>query len=165
MHIPPYHRKRSWQIFAIGLFLGAIIAYFIFILMYGKLYGNLLTDVTKLEAEIKDLERQNDILLEDKEQLQQEQIFTIQEIEVHFTNQKDFRFDRLTIHQLNALIKEELQDIIGKDVDSIANNTELITNLIEKSIFEIDDLTYTFSIKKIVITETVSLDLHVTFAP
>lgn len=164
MHIPPYHRKRSWQVFAIGLFAGIVIAYFVFIFMYGKLYGNALTDLTELEAELKDLERQNEILLHDKEQLQLEQEFTIQEIDVHFTNQKQFKFDRLTIHQLNALIKDELVDIIGKDVTSIAENSELITNLIEKSTFEIDDLSYTFTIKKLVISEKTELHLHVTFA-
>jgi len=164
MHIPPYHRKRSWQIFAIGLFAGSIIAYIVFVFMYGKLYGDALTNYLELEAEMKDLQRQNETLLHDKEQLQLETQFTIQSIDIHIVNSKQFRFDRLTIHQLTSLIKDELEDIIGKDVKSVAENTDLIANLIEKSSFTIDDLSYSFTIKKIVITETIELDLHVNFS-
>src|SRR5699024_9661142 len=161
MHIPPYHRKRNWQIFAIGLLTGTIIAYLIFIFMYGKLYGDAITNLTELEAEVKDLQRQNETLLDDKEKLQLEQQFTVQTIEINFTNSKQFRFDRLTAHQLNSLIKDELQDIIGKDVKSVAENSELMTNLIEKNTYTIDDISYVFTIKKIIISENVVLHLQI----
>lgn len=164
MHIPPYHRKRNWQIFALGLLAGVIVAYFIFIFMYGKLYGNTIINLTELEAEVKDLQRQNETLLDDKEKLQLEQILTVKTIDIHFINSKQFRFDRLTTHQLNSLIKDELQHIIGKDVKSIAENSDLMTNLIEKSTFTIDDISYVFTIKKLVISETVVLHLQIRFA-
>lgn len=164
MHIPPYHRKRSWQVFAIGLFVGIIIAYIIFIFMYGKLYGSALTELTELQAEVIDLERKNEILLHDKELLQREQQLTIQEIDIYFINDKQFRFDRLTIHQLKSLIKKELQDMIGKEVKSIANHHTLMTNLIEKREFSIDDLSYSFTVEKLIITERVEIYLHISFA-
>lgn len=164
MHIPPYHRKRNWQIFAIGLLAGAIIAYIIFIFMYGKLYGDAITNLTELETEVKDLQRQNETLLDDKEKLQLEQKFTVQTIEVLFTNSKQFRFDRLTTHQLNSLMKDDLQDIVGKDVKSVAENSELIINLIEKNTYTIDDISYVFTIKKLIISESVILHLQIRFA-
>lgn len=164
MHIPPYHLKRNWQIFALGLLAGSILAYVIFIYMFGKLYGETITSLTELETEIQGLQRQNETLLQDKEKLQQEQQITVQTIEISFTNSKQFRFDRLTTHQLNSLIKDELQDIIGKDVKSVAENSELMINLIEKSTYTIDDISYVFTIKKLIISDNVSLHLHIRFA-
>jgi|SRR5699024_3909628 len=164
MHVPPYYRKRSWQLFLVGVVGGTIIAYLIFILMYGKLYGDLLIERTELETELKDLQRQNETLLLDKEQLQREQGLTVQTIDIHFVNGKQFRFDRLTIHQLSSLIKDELEDIIGRDVTTVAESSTLMINLIEKNTFEIDDISYSFTIEKLVIAENMEINLHVKFA-
>lgn len=164
MHVPPYYRKRSWQVFIVGVVVGTIIAYLIFVLMYGKLYGDLLIERTELETELKDLQRQNETLLLDKEQLQREQRLTVQTIDIHFVNGKQFRFDRLTIHQLSSLIKDELEDIIGKDVTTVAESSTLMINLIEKNTFEIDDISYTFTIEKMVIAENMEINLQVKFA-
>src|SRR5690625_1447069 len=164
MHIPPYYKKRTWQIFLIGVFAGSIVAYIIFTFMYGKMYANILTDYIELQDQYGELERQNETLLRDKEQLQIEKEFTIQSIHIHYVNGKQFRFDRLTTHQLNSLIKEELKDVIGKDVKSIADNSELIRSIIEKYDFTIKEINYSFEIKKMVISEQLQLDLHVKFA-
>jgi|SRR5690625_812501 len=164
MHIPPYYKKRSWQIFLIGVFAGSIVAYLIFTFMYGKMYANMLADYTELQDRHGELERQNETLLRDKEQLQQEKEYTVQSIQIHYINGKQFRFDRLTIHQLNTLIKEELKDIIGKEVKGVADNSELIRTIVEKNNFTIDDISYAFEIRRMVITEQLQLDLHVKFA-
>ena len=37
MHFIPYYKNKNWQRFFVGLFIGAIISYFIFIYMYGQL--------------------------------------------------------------------------------------------------------------------------------
>lgn len=164
MHVPPYHKKRSWQIFAVGVFAGSIVAYLVLIFMYGEMYANLLTEMTELKAEKQQLERQNEALLRDKEQLQEETEWIVQSIDINFTNSRDFRFDRLTAHQLAGQIKDELKEIIGKDVQSVAENSELIESLIEKSVFTIDELSYSFEIKKMVFSEQITIELHIKFA-
>lgn len=132
--------------------------------MYGEMYANLLTEMSEIKAEKQQLERQNEALLRDKEQLQIENEWIIQSINVNFINSRDFRFDRLTAHQLAEQIKEELKDIIGKDVRTVAENSELIESLIEKGVFTIDELSYSFAIKKIVFSEQVTLELQIKFA-
>lgn len=164
MHIPPYHKKRSWQVFALGVLTGSIIAYLILIFMYGEMYANLLTEMTELRAEKQQLEHQNEALLRDKEQLQQESEWIVQSIEIEFTNSKEFRFDRLTTHELSSQILDELKDIIGKDVKTVSENSALIESLIEKSVYTIDELSYSFEIKKIVFSEIVLLELQIKFA-
>lgn len=137
MQVPPFYRKRSWQVFTLGTILGGLIAYGIFLFMYGKLYSEILTENVQLHAQLSDLQQQNEILLHD--QAQREEPLTIQAIDIYYINEKDFRFDRLTTHQLNELIKGELKQIIGKSVDSTAENYELIIKLIEKKTFSLED--------------------------
>lgn len=164
MHVPPFYRRRSWQLFGLGLIAGGLVGYGIFLFMYGKMYSDLLTENVELEAEVKSLQQQNEILLHDKEQLQQEQPLTVQTIELHYINEKEFRFDRLTTHQLNELIKEELKEIVGKSVESIAENHELLIQLIEKKTFSLDDVDYHFIVRKLILTETLIVHLEVKFA-
>jgi|SRR5690625_4261162 len=164
MHIPPYHKKRPWQIFLVGSLIGSIIAYAIFAYMYGKMYEDLLAENVQLHTKIAELERQNEALLEDKENLEEKSDNTIQAIEIDFANSADLRLDRLIIHELEDLILNEINFIIGKEVKSIAENDELLITVLENKTFTIDDLSYRFEVKKLYISERVKIALDATFS-
>lgn len=159
MHVSPYHKKRTIQIFLLGMLAGAVIAYIVLIFMYGKMYENLMTENIKLNSEIQDLERRNEALLQDKESLE-ERNFIIQSIEIEFSNAEELRMDRLIIHQLENLIKNEIDQIIGKEIDSVADNDELLITVIENKTFTIDDLSYEFEVVKMSITERLRITLE-----
>lgn len=159
MHVSPYHKKRTIQIFLLGMLAGAVIAYIVLIFMYGKMYENLMTENIKLSSEIQDLERRNEALLQDKESLE-ERNFIIQSIEIEFSNAEELRMDRLMIHQLENLIKNEIDQIIGKEIDSVADNDELLITVIENKTFTIDDLSYEFEVVKMSITERLRITLE-----
>lgn len=159
MHVSPYHKKRTIQIFLLGILAGAVIAYIVLIFMYGKMYENLMTENIKLSSEIQDLERRNEALLQDKESLE-ERNFIIQSIEIEFSNAEELRMDRLIIHQLENLIKNEIDQIIGKEIDSVADNDELLITVIENKTFTIDDLSYEFEVVKMSITERLRITLE-----
>lgn len=164
MHVPPYHKKRSWQILIIGILIGSVIAYLVLAYMYGKMYENVLSDRIQLQSKITELERQNEALLHDKEELEEQKTISIHSIDIEFMNKEDMRFDRLITHQLEDLIKQEINDIIGKDVKSVAENDDLLVTVIENKTFTIDDLSYQFEVKKLYISEKVKLSLHVKLA-
>ena len=161
MHVPPYHKKRSYQIFLLGVFVGTIIAYIILSFMHGKMYENVVTENIRLQTTVKELERKNEALLADKENLEGKQ-YVIQSIDIHFSNAEQFKFDRLIVHELEDLIKSEVNQIIGKEIDSIADNDELLISLIENKTFTIDDLSYQFIVEKLSISETVRFTLRAT---
>lgn len=165
MHIPPYHKRRSWQIFILGLLMGSLIAYFVLVFMYGKMYEAILTENIALQAEVRELTQQNEALVNDKEKLQAKSTLTVQTITIHFINEKQFRFDQLIVHQLNDLIKQELRDIIGKDVRTVSESSQLLISLIENKKYTVDDLSYHFIVRKLTIAEEMTLDLEVKFAP
>lgn len=161
MHIPPYHKKRSWQILLIGAFFGAVIAYLLLVFMYGRMYEASLSEQIQLETKVKELTRQNQALMEDKEDLQEKSDPTILSIHLQFLNEKDLHLDRLITHQLEDLLQNELGAVIGREVDSVAENDQLLIDLIENQTFTIDDLSYSFEVKKIAISTKLRLSLKV----
>src|SRR5690625_4708595 len=115
MHFSPYHKKRIWQIFIVGIMTGAILAYFIFTYMHGKMYEEVLLDKIQLQKKVEELQRQKFIIQQDKEHLQEKNTLTINMIEIEYINSGQLKLDRLITHQFDVLIKEELHNVIGKD--------------------------------------------------
>jgi len=161
MHFPRYHQKKSWQRFIFGVIIGAIIAYVIFLFMYGKMYERLLEKNYNLKSHISELESQNEALLEDKKDLDEKtkEPVTVERIEISITNDKQLRLDRLIIHQLEDMIRKEIDHIIGEDIEIIADSDELLIATIENKSFAIDDMTYQFTVKRLTIAPTLKLSL------
>lgn len=161
MHIPPYHKKPYWQLFMAGCAIGGIIAYIVLLSMYGKMYEGLIEENVKQQAEINDLERQNEALLKDKEDLNEKanEPRVVESIVVQITNWDSLRLDRLIIHQLEELIKEEINYIVGRDVELISEMDELLISTIENKAFTVDDFTYYFQVEKLTIARKVKLSV------
>lgn len=161
MHIPPYHKKRNWQIMLTGIWIGAIIGYIVLIFMYGRMYEQVLTEKVQLQTKISELERQNEALLEDKEDLEEKSSPVVLSVSIEFLNSEKLHLDKLTTHQLEDVIKRELDPVIGNSVESIEENNQLIIDQIEDKTFTIDDLSYELEVKKITIMKTMKLVLFV----
>jgi len=161
MHIPPYHKKRSWQIFFLGTFAGVVITYAVIMFMYGKMYENLLIEQSELQTKLNEVKAQNEALLEDKEKLQEKSNFIINSIEITFLNDKQLKLDRLSTHQFENMVKQELHYIIGKEVKSISDNDNLLISVIENKTYTLEDKSYHIEIKRISISEKVKIALVV----
>src|SRR5690625_7505190 len=148
MHIPPYYKKKSWQRFLVGAFIGAVIAYFITIFMYGSMYERLVEHNLDLQSQITELEKQNEVLLQDKKDLNEKSKaeITVDGIEIKIKNEKQLRLDRLITHQLEEMIKQEIDHIIGQDISVVAERNQLILSTSENKAFTVDEFTYYFEI-------------------
>src|SRR5690625_73883 len=153
MHVPPFYKKRSYQIFFVGMFIGAIIAYIMLLFMHSKMYEELLFEHTELQAKVSELENQSDLLLEDKEEMEEKSTTIVTSIHIEFTNDEELKFDRLITLQLEDAIKNELADVIGKSVQSVSESDDLLVTVIENKSFTIDDQSYQFEVKKVSISE------------
>lgn len=162
MHIPPYHKKRSWQHIMIGAVIGAIITYFIIIYMYGAMYEKLLAENIELDSEITKLENHNEALLKDKQDLDEKskEPLTVNAIELNITNGEKLLLDRLLKRQLEELIKEEINHVIGQEISVVGKSDQLLIATIENKAFTIDDFTYYFKISRIIISETINITLE-----
>lgn len=161
MHIPPYHKKLSWQRFLIGVCAGGVIAYIIFMYMHGIMYEKLLAENLQLRSEVHELQSKNESLLQDKKDMDEavKKPLTIETIEISIYNHEQMDLDRLATHQLKELIKEEVNHIIGKEVETISESDQLLITTIENKPFTIDDFTYYFDIYTLTIAETVKINV------
>lgn len=160
MHIVPYHRKKTWQRFILGMLLGGTIAYVLFSYMHGKMYEKVLSENIQLKSTIRQLEAQNEALLKDKESLKKD-AYHVRSIAIIFENKEELKLDRLITHELEDYIKKEINYIIGKSVSSLAENSDLLVSIIESSSVTIDDISFEFKVVKLFITEDVEITLHV----
>lgn len=150
MHIPPYHKQKSWQRFISGMFFGGVIAYFILLYMYGSMYEDLIKENLEIQERVTDLKNQNDVLLEDQNNLEDTLLF-VQEIDVFIANREEFKMDRLLDAQLKGLIKEEINHLIGVELTVLTESENLLISSIENKNFKIDDLTFQFTITRLII--------------
>lgn len=162
MHIPPLFKKKNWQIFIIGLCVGGIIAYSVIIFMYGSMYENLLEENLYLQEEIVELNNRNETLLKDKEDFDERQIelTMIETIDIQIRNEEDMDFDRLALLQLKQLIKREVDHIIGKNIETISENDQLLISSIENKPFKIGDFFYYFRVYKLTIAKHVKITVE-----
>ncbi|MFB4166709.1 sporulation membrane protein YtrI [Virgibacillus sp. JSM 102003] len=162
MHIPPYHKRKGWQRFLVGTFIGAIIAYFIFVYMHGYMYEQLLGENRDLQSKVNELENQNEALLKDKKDLDEKskEALTVDSIEIEITNKDELRLDRLIIHDLEELMKKEIEEIIGQDVIIVSKSSELLKSTIQNKNFKVDDFTYKFVVHTLVISPTVKITVE-----
>lgn len=164
MHIPPFYKKRSYQILLVGIFIGTLIAYLLLVYMHGKMYEKLLFERIQLQTQLAEIESQNEALLEDKEEMEEKSTAIVKSIHIEFLNGKELKFDRLITLQLEDLIKRELTDVIGKSVQSVSESDDLLVTVIENKSFTIEDQSFQFEVKKISISEQIKLSLEGRFA-
>ncbi|WP_042146356.1 sporulation membrane protein YtrI [Paucisalibacillus sp. EB02] len=159
MHIPRYYRKPGWQRFLVGIFFGGLISYWVVLFMYGTMYERLLEENSKIQEKLNDAENKILALEKDKEDLNEKskQKITIEEIDLVILNAKDLKIDKLLLHQLEGLVKEEIDDIIGRNIESIADSDSLLFSSIENKTFKVDDFTYYFEIERLIISPTVRI--------
>ncbi|SEA49076.1 hypothetical protein SAMN05421743_10579 [Thalassobacillus cyri] len=159
MHIPTYYKRKGWQRFFAGMIVGGIIGYGLLLYVSGSLLEHWVEENIRLRGKLTELESAYEGLLETQEEKQEQ--FTIQQIEITFTNDKRLQMDRLTKHQLETLIKAEIEDVIGKDVEEIGKNREFLIKAIENKQYRIDDFTYQVEVIQLIIYRQLSLELSI----
>lgn len=162
MHIPPYYRQRNWQRFFIGIVLGALVAYGLFLFIHGSAYERLIEKNYDLQSKITELESQNEALLQDQKDLDEKAKtkVTVQTIAVHISNAKELRLDRLILHQLEEQLTKEFSHLVGQDIEVVDRSINLLQLAVENKQLTFDDLTYTFQIKQLTIAPTLRMNLE-----
>lgn len=165
MHIFPYYRNKNWQRFFVGLFIGAIISYFIFIYMYGQLLEKRIEENLQLRIEKQELQLNYQILEENMSDLNQkyQEKLHIHSIDILITNADVFKLDRFSLHELTELIKNEVSDIIGKEVTTLTEHYPLLIRTIENKTYKIDDFAYRAKIKHLFINERSQIHIELDF--
>ncbi|MFD9625039.1 sporulation membrane protein YtrI [Peribacillus muralis] len=160
MRIPPYHRTPTWQRFFAGAALGGLLSWVIFFYMHGVQQEKQIWTLHEQSEKIKDLNEKIAIWEKDYQRLNQknEEILTIQEVEVTITNEK-YSLDRLSIAEAEDVIEDDLSSLLAKDVASVYDGKVLLKKSIENKIVTINKKRYQLEVVEIMFFTKMNIDI------
>ncbi|WP_258871304.1 hypothetical protein, partial [Halobacillus trueperi] len=115
----------------------------------------------EMTARLSEWEAKYETLLNNQDQGSEGTPMSVKEISVVFTNAKKLEIDLLTQHQLDALVKDQLVTVSGKDVSIVADQVDLIISTIENKNYVVDDFTYELKVTRLIVSETMNLHLEI----
>jgi hypothetical protein len=163
MRIPPYHRDKTWQRFFAGMAVGAVISWLVFLQLFGILQEKQVRRIAKLKDEIVDLQNDIQIWQQDYIQLNKEnkKKLTIQDIKINIINAEQYKLDSYTKFRIEESIRNDIDDLIAKDIETVYKSKELLKKTIENKTFEIDDRRYKVEISELFLFTTLSIQLKI----
>lgn len=163
MRVPPYHQKPGWQRFFAGVVIGALISWFVFLFQFGVLQDKQIRKLTEQVSEINELKKSKDILIEDMKKLNEENKnkLKIQDFDIVFVNRKKVDISSLDLHRMKATVIEDLNSLIGQDVQTVSKNKELLFRTIENNVFPLDDKNYRLKIHTVFFDTTLEITLNI----
>ncbi|MFE8703728.1 sporulation membrane protein YtrI [Cytobacillus sp. FJAT-54145] len=162
MRIPPYYRLPAWQRLFAGMAIGGMISWCIFLYVFGEWQEEYSKEIQKQAEEIRDLKKEKDIWQNDYQELNKKNLeqLRVQEIQVKITNRDKFKLDSLSAYEMEEAIKEDIEMLLAKDIDTAFKNRQLIRKVIENKTFKANDKRYRLEIKEIVFYTTISIQLN-----
>lgn len=144
-------QKNPWKSFIAGVLIGIIIAWGIFLFIYGTYQDKQLRILIQQQETIQQLEIEKNILIDDKQKLNDEtkENLVIQDIQVSIINAKQMKLDALLQEQLTNVMLEDLHDLLTQPVESVSNNHSILKKLIENKNYKVDDNSYAFHVETI----------------
>lgn len=163
MRIPPYYRKPSWQSFFSGMAIGGMICWGIFLYFNGVLQEKQAKMIHTQKKEISELKDEIKIWQDEFQSLNKKNTdqMTLQEIKIRLTNPEKYKFDLLTVYQIEEGVKEDITMIMAKDLETIYKSRELLRKAIENKVVKVNDKRYRLKIKEIFIYTTLSIELEI----
>ncbi|MGE7779663.1 sporulation membrane protein YtrI [Peribacillus sp. NPDC097264] len=163
MRIPPYHRLPTWQRFFAGAALGGLLSWVIFFYMYGVQQETQIRIIHEQREEMKDLTEKIAIWEQDYKKLNQknEEILTIQEVEVKITNGQFYSLDKLSIADAEDVIEDDLSSLLAKDVVSVYNGKMLLKKSIENKLIKINKKWYELEVNEIMFYTKMNIELTI----
>ncbi|AST92841.1 MULTISPECIES: sporulation membrane protein YtrI [Sutcliffiella] len=162
MRVPTHHHHPSWQLFFSGAIVGALIGWGIFLIIYGQLQDQLVSNVKKYKNEVETLEERIEILTEDNDKLKEEKDkLKIQDIAISINNYERYQLNTLSRHSIIDSMTKDLNHLISQDIKSLAENKELLTKVIENKSYKQDNKRYYFRVYYLYLDTTLEIELTI----
>ncbi|MFD0768319.1 sporulation membrane protein YtrI [Bacillus sp. CGMCC 1.60114] len=162
MRVPTFLPNR-WKLFLGGAAVGGILSWIIFLYIYGVFQEEQTKTLEKQQAIIKKLTNDLHVLIEDqnKENEKNKKVLTIQEIEVEIVNHDKYNLDSLTVETLKTSIRDDLRHLLTQNIQSVANNKELLKKVIENKVYKYYDRVYRFEIETVSFDTTLEISVNI----
>ena len=165
MRIPPYYLRPSWQRFFSGMAIGGAISWVIFLYIYGVWQDKDTYKIRKQAEEIQELKDDINIWQQEYKEINKRNIelLTVQKINIRITNWEKYKLDQLSVLETENSVKDDINTMLAKDIDTVFKNKELLRKIIENKTFKINDKRYKLHVKEIVIYTTLTIQLEISF--
>lgn len=162
MRIPPLYRNPNWQRFFAGAAVGGCISWVIFLFMFGTMQEKHSILIDNQASLIKELQAKIKIWQDDYQDLNEQNVemLTIQEIQVKLIHYEKYNInDKQSIVSIEESVKEDLQSLLAKDLDSVYKNKDIIKKTIENKTMNINGKRYKLLVNEIHYYTTISIEV------
>ncbi|WP_301552002.1 sporulation membrane protein YtrI [Guptibacillus hwajinpoensis] len=164
MRVPPIYSRKGWQRFLAGFSVGVIFGWLFFLMLFGIMYEKQITSIKEHKIEIYDLKTQNKTLLDDMKSYDNKDIektLLVKNIHVTFEKDEDLPLNSLTRHELKKDVQTELNDLLNKDLGSVARTRSFVIKSLENKTLTIDNIKYGFEVREFILWTTVEVVLTI----
>ncbi|MHC0037376.1 sporulation membrane protein YtrI [Pseudoneobacillus sp. C159] len=168
MRIPSIQLWKEWRRFFTGMAIGAMISWSIFVFIFGILQEKQAKLIHEQAHDIKKLESEKKIWQDEFAALNkknQEKI-TVQELKIKINPKtaEKFNLNKFSVYEVEESIKNDLEMVVAKDLETVYKSRELIKRAIENKVFKIDSKRYRLEVDEIYIYTTLNIQLHIHLA-
>ena len=168
MRVPPFYRSATVQRFFAGMVIGGVIAWCIFLFIFGVWQERYSKEIKTQKETITELEAEKEIWQKEFSNLNKktEKRLTIQDlvVKINSKDQKKYNINPVSVHEMQGTIKEDLSTIIAKDMELVFKSRELLKKSIENKVFVSDGKRYRFNVTELFIYTTVYIEISVVYA-
>lgn len=166
MRIPEYYKKPGWQRFFAGMMCGAIVSWLFFLFTYGTFQEEQVTLIEKQREHARDLKNQISIYQKDLHKLNEDnkQRLLIQSVDVKLINGEKYRIAQPDKMKFEEQVKDNISEVITKDIESVYKTKELSKRTIENKIYTINEKEFKAEVKELTIYTRLSVEIHISFA-
>ncbi|WP_353408100.1 sporulation membrane protein YtrI [Bacillus velezensis] len=166
MRIPEYYKKPGWQRFFAGMMCGAIVSWLLFLFTYGTFQEEQVTLIEKQREHARDLKNQISIYQKDLHKLNEDnkQRLLIQSVDVKLINGEKYRIAQPDKMKFEEQVKDNISEVITKDIESVYKTKELLKRTIENKIYTINEKEFKAEVKELTIYTRLSVEIHISFA-
>ncbi|MDQ0208107.1 sporulation membrane protein YtrI [Alkalicoccobacillus murimartini] len=159
MRMPTNVPRPGWLRFFAGIMIGSILGWVFFLFQYGQIYEGMMVTRVQQNLKIETLqERIEQLVSEQRNQNEENQKkLTIQQIEIHFTDDSDLDLDQLTVYEIRQKVLSELAYLERKDIESVHHTKELMIRTIENKRFSVEDKRYHVQINEVYLFTTLHI--------
>ncbi|MFE8696996.1 sporulation membrane protein YtrI [Cytobacillus sp. FJAT-53684] len=163
MRIPPYYRQPIWQRFLAGIAIGGMISWFVFLYIFGEWQEKYSKQIKSQADEISDLRKEKEIWQEEFKELNKKnrELLTVQDIKVKIENGDKYKLDLYSVYEVEEQIKEDISNMIAKDIDTVYKSRGLIKKVIENKTIKVNEKRYRLKVINTVIYTTLSIHLDI----
>lgn len=145
---------------------GAIVSWLFFLFTYGTFQEEQVTLIEKQREHARDLKNQISIYQKDLHKLNEDnkQRLLIQSVDVKLINWEKYRIAQPDKMKFEEQVKDNISEVITKDIESVYKTKELLKRTIENKIYTINEKEFKAEVKELTIYTRLSVEIHISFA-